>query len=214
MATVESSVLKPTDPAVFGQVPVESTVREPIPPLCAGDRLTRPEFERRYSAMPSMKKAELIEGVVYMPSPVSHKSHGRPHFILDGWVCMYWGATPGVDGGDNSTVRLDLENEPQPDVMLRILPHCGGQSRDEEDYVGGPPELVAEVAASSASYDLHDKLRATSATAFASIWYGGPGTRRLTGLSCGKDASSVYRSLRRANCGARSFPACGSTRRQ
>ena len=95
-----------------------------------------------------------------MPSPVAHKSHGRPHLMLGTWIGNYLGATPGVDGGDNSTVRLDGENEPQPDIMLRILPQHGGQSRDEDEYVAGPPELLAEVAASSASYDLHDKLRA------------------------------------------------------
>ncbi len=95
-----------------------------------------------------------------MPSPVTHKSHGSPHLRLGTWVGMYWAATPGVDGGDNSTIRLDWENEPQPNVMLRILPRCGGRSRNDGEYIGGPPELIAEVAASSASYDLHDKLHA------------------------------------------------------
>ncbi len=132
----------------------------PLRELCAGDRLTAAEFERRYSAMPAVKKAELIEGVVYMPSPVSHQNHGRPHSMLMAWLGHYWAATPGVDVGDNATVRLDLENEPQPDALLRILPNCGGQSRDEDSYIAAAPELIAEVAASSASYDLHDKLRA------------------------------------------------------
>ena len=132
----------------------------PVRELCAGDRLTRAEFERRYSAMPAVKKAELIEGVVYMPSPVSHQNHGRPHSMLMAWLGHYWAATPGVDVSDNATVRLDLENEPQPDALLRILPNWGGQSRDEDSYVAAAPELIAEVAASSASYDLHDKLRA------------------------------------------------------
>jgi Uma2 family endonuclease len=72
----------------------------------------------------------------------------------------YWVATPGVEGSDNATLRLDLDNEPQPDTFLRILPGLGGQSWDDGGYVGGAPELVAEVTASSASYDLHDKLRA------------------------------------------------------
>ncbi len=110
--------------------------------------------------MPAVKKAELIEGVVYMPSPVSHQNHGRPHSMLMAWLGHYWAATPGVDVSDNATVRLDLENEPQPDALLRILPNWGGQSRDEDSYVAAAPELIAEVAASSASYDLHDKLRA------------------------------------------------------
>lgn len=149
MATVESDV-------VFSSTPV---VAEEFPELCAGDRLTRAEFERRYSAMLHVKKAELIEGVVYMPSPVSQKKHSRPQMLVLGLFANYMAATPGTDAGVNATVRLDLANEPQPDAMLLILPECGGQSRDDGDYIGGAPELVAEVAASTASYDLHDKLR-------------------------------------------------------
>lgn len=131
-----------------------------IPPLENGDRLTRPEFERRYAAMPHVKKAELIEGVVYMPSPVSIE-HATPHFNLIGWLSHYRAATPGICGGDNGTVRLDLDNEPQPDAFLRILAEHGGQSRvDEDGYVSKAPELVAEVARSSVSIDLHAKLNA------------------------------------------------------
>ncbi len=128
-----------------------------IPPLAAGDRLSRAEFERRYSAMPNLKKAELIEGRVFMPSPVS-TDHASPHFDLITWLGIYKSATPGTQGGDNATLRLDMDNEPQPDAFLRILPENGGQSRAVEGYVEGAPELVVEVAASSASYDLHDKL--------------------------------------------------------
>ncbi|HZN34148.1 MAG TPA: Uma2 family endonuclease [Pirellulaceae bacterium] len=131
-----------------------------IPPLVAGDHLTRAEFERRYRAMPHLKKAELIEGIVYMPSPVSHDDHGAPHFDLITWAGIYRAFTPGVQGGDNSTLHLDLDNEAQPDAHLRILPECGGQSRTVGGYVERAPELVAEVSASSASYDLHEKLKA------------------------------------------------------
>jgi Uma2 family endonuclease len=150
MATVETSAAKPANLSGVLQIPA----------LCNGDRLTRAEFERRYSAMPTVKKAELIEGVVYMPSPVTHKNHAHPHSMLVTWLGNYWSATPGTDIGDNGTVRLDGENEPQPDAMLRILPQCGGRSRDDDAYIGGPPELIAEISASSVSYDLHDKLRA------------------------------------------------------
>ena len=129
-----------------------------VPPLVAGDRLTRSEFERRYRAMPNVKKAELIEGRVFIPSPVSTDDHASPHFDLIGWLSVYKSATPGTQGGDNGTLRLDLDNEPQPDAFLRILPEFGGQSRTTDGYVEGAPELVIEVAASSASYDLHDKL--------------------------------------------------------
>lgn len=130
------------------------------PFLEPGDRLTRSEFERRYSAMPNLKKAELIEGIVYMPSPVRINKHGCPHGEVVGWLFVYQAATPGVQLADNATVRLDLDNEPQPDVLMRILPAAGGQSRDsEEDYVEGAPELVAEIVASSVAYDLHQKKR-------------------------------------------------------
>jgi len=130
-----------------------------IPPLQAGDRLSRAEFERRYEAMADVKKAELIEGVVYMPSPVT-EGHGNPHFRLITWLGVYEAGTPGIVGGDNTTIRLDLDNEPQPDAYLRILPEHGGQSRVVRGYVEGAPELVAEVAATRASYDLHDKMNA------------------------------------------------------
>lgn len=138
-------------------VPDEISERK-IPPLENGDRLSRTEFERRYDAMPHLKKAELIEGIVYMPSPVRHRQHGQPHSYLMGWLVVYLASTPGVQVGDNSTVRLDLDNEPQPDGSLLIDPECGGQTRISEDrYIEGAPELVLEVASSSASYDLHAK---------------------------------------------------------
>jgi Uma2 family endonuclease len=130
-----------------------------LPVLENGDRLTRAEFERRYNAMPQLKKAELIEGVVYVPSPVRHRQHGLPHAHLVGWLFHYAANTPGVEVGDNSSVRLDLDNEPQPDALLFIDPACGGQVRINDDgIIEGAPELVAEVASSSVSYDLHAKL--------------------------------------------------------
>ena len=126
----------------------------------AGDRLSRAEFERRYQAHPEITKAELIEGVVHMPSPVHFTLHSQPHVDIIGWLALYRAATPGVVGGDNATVRLDYENVVQPDVLLRLEPALGGRSRvTEDDYLAGPPELVVEIAASSASYDLHDKRR-------------------------------------------------------
>ena len=128
-----------------------------IPPLENGDKLTRHEFERRYHAMPNLKKAELIEGVVYVASPVRAKQHGKPHARIMGWLIAYEAATPGVEALDNTTILLDTDNEPQPDALLRI--ETNGQSRiNEDDYVEGAPELIVEIAASSASYDLHEKL--------------------------------------------------------
>ncbi len=130
-----------------------------VPPLETGDRLSRAEFERRYTAMPELKRAELIEGAVYVPSPVRLRRHGRPHFHLVTWLGNYETATPGVIGADNASVRLDLDNEPQPDVVLFLDPEHGGQAHiTTDDYVEDAPELVAEIAASSASYDLNTKL--------------------------------------------------------
>jgi Uma2 family endonuclease len=133
-----------------------------VPPLQAGDHLTVAEFERRFRAMPDLKKAELIEGVVFMPSPVTDTDHGVPHFDLNGFLFLYRVLTPGVRGGDNSTLRLPLgANMPQPDGYLRILPEYGGRAVIGPDgYVVGAPDLIDEIAASSASYGLHEKLRA------------------------------------------------------
>jgi Uma2 family endonuclease len=129
-----------------------------ILPLRNGDRLTRAEFERRYAAMPHVSKAELIEGIVYIPPPIGNE-HSGARFDLVGWLGRYRAATPGVVGSANGTLRLDLDNEPQPDAFLRILASHGGQARvDADGYVTEAPELVAEVAVSSVSIDLHPKL--------------------------------------------------------
>lgn len=131
-----------------------------IPPLESGDRLSRHEFERRYHAMPDTKKAELIEGVVYVASPLRFERHAEPHSLLIVVFGTYRIMTPGVRIGDNATVRLDLDNEPQPDVVLLIDEKLGGQARiSDDDYIEGAPELIAEVAASSAANDLHDKKK-------------------------------------------------------
>ncbi|HEX8202244.1 MAG TPA: Uma2 family endonuclease [Isosphaeraceae bacterium] len=130
-----------------------------MPRLESGDRLTASEFERRYDAMPELKKAELIEGVTYVASPVT-EDHAGPHMDLVVWLGMYKGFTPGVTGGADGTLRLDLKNRPQPDAYLRILDTHGGRARLGEDrYVVGAPELTAEVAASTVSYDVHDKAK-------------------------------------------------------
>ncbi|MEH2086057.1 Uma2 family endonuclease [Nostoc sp.] len=133
-----------------------------IPPLENGDKLTRYEFERRYNATPNLKKAELTEGIVYiMPAALRFRSHGQPHGWILTWLGTYEAATSGVALGVEPTVRLDLDNEPQPDAVLLILPEAGGQTRlSEDDYIEGAPELVVEIAASSAAIDLHGKKQA------------------------------------------------------
>lgn len=128
------------------------------PPLEPGDHLAREEFVRRYEAMPLLKKAELLRGVVYMPSPVSLIQHAAPHLRITTWLGVYEAATAGVVGGDNATLRLGPESEPQPDVLLMIPAHLGGRARVADDgYLEGGPELAVEVASSSVSYDLHVK---------------------------------------------------------
>src|SRR4051794_23132431 len=127
---------------------VPAAAPQGTPPLEPGDRLTREEFEQRYEAMPKLKKAELIEGVVHMPSPVRLQQHGRPSRHLSTWMGVYEAATPGVIGADNTTARLDLDNEQQPDGLLMIDPALGGQARiSPDDYVERGPELVAEISA-------------------------------------------------------------------
>jgi Uma2 family endonuclease len=136
-----------------------SVTHQKVPPLENGDQLSRDEFERRYDAMPGLKKAELIEGVVYMPSPVRVDQHAASHFDLIVWLGLYRFASPGVRGADNPSIRLDLKNMPQPDVCLFIDPAKGGHARiSQDDYLVDAPELVAEVAASSVSYDLTVKF--------------------------------------------------------
>ncbi len=130
-----------------------------VPRLQPGDTLPRAEFERRYAAMRDVKKAELLEGVVHMPSPVRFPHHGAPHALLTYWLSHFAAATPGVRVAIDATVRLDLDNEPQPDLQLRIDGVAGTSRIDADGYVDGPPELVVEIAASSVSIDLHQKLR-------------------------------------------------------
>ncbi len=116
---------------------------EPPPPLQNGDRLSRIEFERRYAAMPESFRAELIEGVVFVSSAVRHDHHGRPHAFLGTWLGNYEAATPGVQTSTDTTVRLDLDNAPQPDALLRVESGRDGATIVSKDgYLEGPPELV------------------------------------------------------------------------
>jgi Uma2 family endonuclease len=130
-----------------------------IPPLEDGDRLSHEEFMRRYEAMPGVK-AELIDGVVYMASPVRLEQHGEPHGDLAGWLTLYRSQHPGVRLGVDVTVLLGGPNDPQPDACLLLPPERGGKARLIDGYVHGPPELMCEVAASTASFDAGPKAEA------------------------------------------------------
>ena len=130
-------------------------------PLESGDRLTLYEFERRYAAATHIRKAELIEGVVYVASALRHEQHGKPHSRAITWLGVYQALTPAVESSIEPTVRLDLDNEPQPDAVLFIQPSAGGQIRLSEDgYIEGAPELILEVAASSVAIDTGSKKQA------------------------------------------------------
>lgn len=129
-----------------------------VPPLENGDRLTAGEFLRRFEAMPGVKKAELIQGIVHMPSPVRIDYHGEPDSLVQTWLGTYAASTPGVTSATNSTIRLGPDDVPQPDGLLRIRPENGGRSRvGEEGFLEGGPELVFEVAATSSAVDVNDK---------------------------------------------------------
>jgi Uma2 family endonuclease len=124
-----------------------------------GDRMTRAEFERRWDAMPDLKRAELIEGVVYI-MPALSRDHGVSHFDLITLLGWYRAQTPGVEGADNASVRFDDLNMPQPDILLCIQETQGGRSTVSEDgYYEHGPELVAEVAVTSVAHDLGVKLK-------------------------------------------------------
>lgn len=132
----------------------------PSPPtLRQGDRMSQPEFHRAYELTPEHVRAELVEGVVYMASPLS-VHHGDAHALMAALLGMYALATPGVRPTDNATVILGPADEPQPDLSLRILPEFGGQTRIDDKYIAGAPELIVEVALSSRDIDLHAKRRA------------------------------------------------------
>ena len=121
-----------------------------------GDRLNRVEFERRYTAS-NIKKAELIEGLVHVASPLRFTPHAKPHAQILIWLGTYQSMFPELEVGIEPTVRLDEDNEPQPDVVLFRL---GGNAQiDDDGYITGAPELVVEIAASTVSYDLHAKKR-------------------------------------------------------
>jgi Uma2 family endonuclease len=148
MATTAVTAIPPEGP--------RPTSAEPL--LEHGYRLSRDEFERRYEQMPHINKAELIEGTVYVPSPVRAENHGEPHGVLGTWLGTYVSETPGIKFYDNSTVRLDLDNEPQPDLVLMKTPAKDGQARiSEDDFIEGAPELTIEIVGSSHAYDLHQK---------------------------------------------------------
>jgi Uma2 family endonuclease len=172
-----------------------------VPPLHNGDHLTQAEFHRRYETMPPEFRAELIGGIVYVSSPLRWNPHGNPTFNLSTVLGNYALETPGVEGADNATAILGDDKEPQPDLALRIHEDHGGASRlDPQGYLVGPPELVIEVAHSTAAIDLHAKkkdYRWAGVREYLVVcvedgelyWFAFPSGRRLK-----PDGAGVYRS--------------------
>ena len=146
-----------TSLAVSRSRPVEPQAKKAdIPPLENGDHLDQKTFHERYEAMPEGTKAELIGGIVFMASPAK-TPHARKHARSIQWISNYQDATPGTEAFSEATTILDDEGEPQPDVCLLISAPGQGQTREEDEYIVGAPELVVEVAASSEAIDLHRK---------------------------------------------------------
>jgi len=145
---METSLLKQPNPA-----------RGQVPPLENGDHLGGGEFLRRYEAMPELKKAELIQGIVLMASPVRLDLHGKPDALIQGWLCTYAAFHPEAIHATNVTVRLGPDDVAQPDAVLFLdAAHGGKATPDERGYLAGAPELVVEIAASSVSRDATEKL--------------------------------------------------------
>ncbi len=142
------------------QTESRGTAKDDPPRLEAGDHLDQPTFHRLYEAMQPGFRAELIGGVVIVPSPL-HRGHGRHQRLISGWMSRYEAATPGVEGFGNVSTVLSSDSEPQPDETLVIASDYGGQTRpgDDDEPLKGSPELIVEVASSSVAYDLHTKYR-------------------------------------------------------
>jgi Uma2 family endonuclease len=140
---------------------VTVTERE-VMPLASGDRLTRKEFHRRYCDNPQIKRAELISGVVYVASPMRFDQHDAPTVSVHGWLYTYRLGKSNVKIGGSATIYLLADTEVQPDAFLFYHPRSweGGITISPDGYLDGAPELVVEIAASTASYDLHDKKEA------------------------------------------------------
>lgn len=136
-----------------------ATTTNEVVTLESGDLLTRAEFHRRYRLRPDIKKAELVNGVVYVASPLRFEQRAEPTMTVGAWLGLYISLTPGVRGGHDATVLLTDDGEVQPDALLFWGSPRGANVRiNDSSYLVGAPELVVEIAASSASYDLHDKL--------------------------------------------------------
>lgn len=148
--------MTPSTPLIEAAM-IDRDAMAPLPALVEGQRMDQPTFHARYEAMPPGTRAELIDGVVYRPSPVGPR-HGVAHVPVIVWLHYYAEQTPGLQVMDNATAILGRKSEPQPDALLRILPEYGGQTSTETKWLTGAPELVAEVSHTTRYVDLGPKL--------------------------------------------------------
>jgi Putative restriction endonuclease len=125
--------------------------------LVEGQKLDQSTFHDRYEAMSPGTRAELINGVVYMPGPVGPE-HGRALVPTLVWLSYYQENTPGVEVLDNTSTALYPKGEPQPDAQLRILPEYGGRTQTKRRLIRGVPEMVVEVSHASRFTDLGPKF--------------------------------------------------------
>ncbi len=196
-----------------------------LPPLENGDQLDQKTFHARYEAMPEDCRAELIGGIVYMPSP-QKVPHSKAQQLVVRWLDEYAEATPGTEALLNNTQILGPDSEPEPDACLFITPEYGGQVYlDENDYLHGAPELVVEVSSSTESIDLHRKKRdyekagvreyAVLALRTQQVfWFVGRGGHLNGVASAGAASTRRCRCRPTASSARASFPGCGSTRRR
>jgi hypothetical protein len=134
-------------------MPEPASIVEPPRTLVEGQRLDQSEFHSLYEAMPPGTRAELINGVVFMPSPVG-LPHGRAHVPTMVWLSYYQENTPGVEALDNTSAAIGRKSEPQPDGLLRILSEYGGRTHAKQGFLHGVPEMMVEVAQASRYTDL------------------------------------------------------------
>lgn len=126
-----------------------------VPPLESGDVLDADEYWRRYQSTPVGLKAERIRNRVFIMSPLRAVQHGNPHALLSLWLGTYALEFSSLTVSNNATIRLNAENDPQPDLCM--IRRDGQTHYDEDGYLIGPPELIVEIAGSSASYDFGEK---------------------------------------------------------
>lgn len=190
--------------------PERSAFAEGFPPLESGDRMNREEFHRRYEAMPHIQKAELVEGVVFVSSPIRYKYHGRQHGYVLTWLGVYVASTPAIDVGGNASVFLDDINEPQPDGVLFVQPECGGQVKiDVRGYILGIPISPRRSRPAASATTCMTSSMPMLATEFANTSSGACTIKRSTGFSCAKDGTNLSHWVRTGSCAVAFFPGFG-----